>query len=113
MIRDRRIGGRAFRLGLLFLPSSALLAAIGLFIACISGSRGRVQPLWRDRWCQPLLLAGVLMLIGACLAENAGLAWAGLANWLPFIWAFWAFQPHLEGSSQRRQAVWMLSLIHI
>ena len=108
MIRDRGIGGQAFRLGLFFLPSSALLAAVGLFIACISGSRGREQPLWRDRWCQPLLLAGLLMLIGACLAENAGLAWAGLANWLPFVWAFWAFQPHLAGASQRRQAVWML-----
>ena len=108
MIRDRRIGGQAFRLGLFFLPSSALLAGIGLLIACVSGSRGREQPLWRNRWCQPLLLAGLLMLIGACLAENAGLAWAGLANWLPFVWAFWALQPHLVEASQRRQAVWML-----
>ena len=99
MSNDRPIGGRAFRLGLLFLPSSALLAAVSLLIACISGSRRREQPLWRDRWCQPLLLAGRLMLIGACLAENAGLAWAGLANWVPFIWAFWAFQPYLEGTS--------------
>ena len=60
MSNDRPIGGRAFRLGLLFLPSSALLAAVSLLIACISGSRGREQPLWRDRWCQPLLLAGLL-----------------------------------------------------
>ena len=108
MSRLQRVGGRAFRLGLFFLPSSALLAGLCLFLACISGSRGRYQPIWRDRWSQPLLLAGALMLIGACLADTGGLAWAGLGNWLPFFWAFWAFQPHLATENQRRDAAWML-----
>ena len=108
MIKPRRIGGRAFRLGLFFLPSSALLAAVCLLVACISGSRGRPEPIWRDRWCQPLLVATALMLIGSFQAETGALAWAGLANWLPFFWAFWAFQPHLASETQRRDAAWML-----
>ena len=45
------------------------------------------------------------MLLGA---ETGALAWAGLGNWLPLFWAFWAFQPHLASEQQRRQAAWML-----
>ena len=104
------------------LPSSALLGGLCFLVACISGSQGREQPIWRDPWMQPLLLAGLLMLGGACFAHSGALAWAGLANWLPFFWAFWACRPHLETAKQRRQAAWMLvagtvpvllSLIHI
>ena len=101
-------GGNAFLLGLFLLPSSALLSGICLFVACVSGSRGRDWPLWRDRWSQPFLLAALLMLVGAVVGETGTLAWAGLANWLPFFWAFWAFQPHLASEHQRRQAAWML-----
>ena len=57
---------------------------------------------------QPLLLAGLLMLVGCIFAQSGSLAWAGLANWLPFFWAFWAFRPHLATVKQRRQAAWML-----
>ena len=101
-------GGQAFRLGLFLLPSSALLGGVCLVVSCISGSRGREQPIWRDPWMQPLLLAGLLMLVGCIFAQSASLAWAGLANWLPFFWAFWAFRPHLATVKQRRQAAWML-----
>ena len=101
-------GGQAFRLGLFLLPSSALLGGVCLVVSCISGSRGREQPIWRDPWMQPLLLAGLLMLVGCIFAQSGSLAWAGLANWLPFFWAFWAFRPHLATVKQRRQAAWML-----
>ena len=93
---------------MLLLPSSALLGGLCFLVACISGSQGREQPIWRDPWMQPLLLAGLLMLGGACFAHSGALAWAGLANWLPFFWAFWACRPHLETAKQRRQAAWML-----
>ena len=93
---------------MLLLPSSALLGGLCFLVACISGSQGREQPIWHDPWMQPLLLAGLLMLGGACFAHSGALAWAGLANWLPFFWAFWACRPHLETAKQRRQAAWML-----
>jgi O-antigen ligase len=93
---------------MLLLPSSALLGGLCFLVACISGSQGREQPIWRDSWMQPLLLAGLLMLVGCCFAHSGALAWAGLANWLPFFWAFWACRPHLETVNQRRQAAWML-----
>ena len=101
-------GGQAFQLGLFLLPSSALLSGICLLVACVSGSRGRDRPVWRNRWTQPLLIAALLMLVGALGADTRPLAWAGLANWLPLFWAFWAFQPYLASEQQRRQAAWML-----
>ena len=101
-------GGQAFQLGLFLLPSSALLSGICLLVACVSGSRGRDRPVWLNRWTQPLLVAALLMLVGALGADTGPLAWAGLANWLPLFWAFWAFQPYLASEQQRRQAAWML-----
>ena len=105
---NHALGGRAFRLGLLLLPASSLLAAVCLFVACICGSRHRDQPMWRDRWLQPLLAAAMLMVVGCFVATTGSLAWAGLANWVPLFWAFWAFQPFLSTEQQRRQAAWML-----
>ena len=102
------IGERLFRIGLILLPSSALLGGLCLLAAAVIGSRGRAVSIWRDRWCQPLLLAAALMLIGALQATTGSLAWVGLGNWLPLIWAFWAFQPYLISERQRRNAAWML-----
>ena len=103
-------GWLAFQAGLFLLPSSALLAAIPLFVSCVAGSRGRQPSLWQDRWMVPLLFASVLMVIGACMAETGGLAWAGLANWIPFFWGFWAFRPFLDGAERRQRAArWLLA----
>ena len=101
-------GWLAFQAGLVLLPSSALLAAIPLFVSCVAASRGRLASLWRDRWMAPLLCASVLMVIGACVAETGGLAWAGLANWIPFFWGFWAFRPFLTHAEQRQRAARLL-----
>ena len=97
-------GWLAFQFGLFLLPSSALLAGVCLFVTCVAGSRNRAEVPLNDPWMRPLLLAAVLMLIGAILADDAGLAWAGLANWIPFFWGFWAFRPFLLTASRRQRA---------
>ena len=71
-------GERLFRIGVFLLPSSALLGGLCLLAASFRGSQGRAQPIWWDRSCQPLLLAAVLMMIGALQAQTGALAWAGL-----------------------------------
>lgn len=105
---DRLIGWRAFQLGLFLLPSSALLAGLCLLITCISGSRHRVAAIWRDPWTRPLLVAAALMIVGCFGAEDAALAWAGLANWLPLFWAFWAFRCFLDRPERRQRAATLL-----
>ena len=38
------------------------------------------------------------------------LAWAGLANWIPFFWGFWGFQPYLAlPQSRRRCSLWLVA----
>ena len=101
-------GWLAFQVGLFLLPSSALLAGLFLFVTCLAGSRGRSVRPWRDPWLLPLLVAAVLMLIGAFVAQDAGLAWAGLANWIPFFWGFWAFRPFVSTEARRQRAARML-----
>ena len=56
---------------------------------------------WKDLWNIPLLLITILMLIGSFNAYTGWLAIVGLGNWLPFFWAFWAFQPYLQDRQQK------------
>jgi hypothetical protein len=103
------LGWRCFQLGMLLLASSALLGGLLLFVALVLGSRGRRSPL-ADRANLVLLIAAGLMLLGAVGATSGGLAWAGLANWLPFFWAFWGFQPYLAtAAARRRVALWLVA----
>ena len=99
------VGWLLFQLGLLLLPSSVLLASLLLFPALILGSLRREGSYWHDRWNWPLLAASGLMLLGCFTATRTDLAWAGLANWLPFFWGFWGFQPYLADAAARRRSV--------
>lgn len=99
-----------FQLGLLLLPSSVLLASLLFVPALVLGSLHRECAYWRDCWNWPLLVAGALMLLGCFSALRVDLAWAGLANWLPFFWGFWGFQPYVAGAGARcRAALWMVA----
>ncbi|MEB3171693.1 MAG: O-antigen ligase family protein [Synechococcaceae cyanobacterium] len=101
------LGWRCFQLGLLLLASSALLAGLLLFVALVLGSRGRPAPL-ADGANRVLLAAAALMVLGAFGATSGWLAWVGLANWLPFFWAFWGYQPYLGEVGARRRVALML-----
>ncbi|MFN6352615.1 MAG: O-antigen ligase family protein [Cyanobacteriota bacterium] len=112
LAQDRPAGASAtgwacFQLGLLLLASSALLGGLALLVALILGSRGRERPL-ADPANWTLLLAALLMGVGAVGAASGWLAWVGLANWLPFFWAFWGFQPYLMTPAARRRVGCML-----
>jgi O-antigen ligase len=96
------LGWRCFQLGLFLLASSAFLAGLALLLALIMGSRGR-RPLLADRPNGVLLAAAVLMVLGCFRAASNNLAWLGLANWLPFFWGFWGFQPYLSTPAARRR----------
>ncbi|MBC1260414.1 O-antigen ligase family protein [Synechococcus sp. BSF8S] len=103
------LGWRCFQLGLLLLASSALLAGVLLLAALILGCRGR-RPWLQDRVNQVLLLVSALMVLGSVTASSGWLAWVGLANWLPFFWAFWGFLPYLATApARRRVALWLVA----
>ena len=105
-------GQQAFLLGLVLLPSSALLGGLALLAALLipnsAAPWGWRQADRRERigW----LLLVLLLLVGAVGARSGSLAWVGLGNWIPFIWAFWGFQRYLRSPAERwRAAVAMLS----
>ncbi len=101
------LGWRCFQLGLLLLASSAFLAGLLLFVALVLGSLRRSNPL-ADGANRVLLVAALLMVLGAFGSTSGWLAWVGLGNWLPFFWAFWGYQPYLGEAPARRRVALML-----
>jgi hypothetical protein len=95
-------GWRYFQLGIFMLASSALIAGLLLLVALVLGSRNRSAPL-ADGPNRVLLAVAILMVLGSFGATSGWLAWVGLANWLPFFWAFWGFQPYLASTASRRR----------
>ena len=103
-------GWICFQLGLLFLAASAFLSGLFLLTAVFLGNRQRLNGYWKDPWNIPFCIAGVLLLIGCFRAYTGWLAWVGLANWLPFFWCFWGFQPYLMTPDARRKcSLWLVS----
>ena len=81
-------------------------AGRALFLVACIASRQRAVGFGRTL-VAPVGRGGVLMVIGAGVAHGS-LAWAGLANWLPLFWAFWAFRCFLDRSDRRHRAALLL-----
>ncbi len=102
-----------FILGIFFLPSSMVIGILFLLPSFIIASLSRNKSFFTDFWNLPFLIFGLLILISAIsqnylLTNNYDGIWdtklslIGLANWIPFIWVFWASQPYLNSKAKRK-----------
>ncbi|KGG14515.1 Lipid A core O-antigen ligase related enzyme [Prochlorococcus sp. MIT 0602] len=64
----------------------------------------------KDKWNWGWIFISVLMIMGSFGAYSGWLAWVGLANWIPFFWCFWGFQPYLITSHSRKRSAFLLLL---
>ncbi len=96
-------GWLAFQVGVFLLPSSAFLSGLFLIFSLIYRTTGRSRSYLADKWNWPWVVSGFLMLLGCFGAYSGWLAWVGLANWIPFFWAFWGFQRYLCTAEARRR----------
>ncbi|WP_320666715.1 O-antigen ligase family protein [Prochlorococcus sp. MIT 1307] len=109
-VASNPLGWICFQGGLFFLPSSAFISGLFLLPALVLGSLKRKDSYWADFWNYPFLGTAILMIVGCFRAQSGWLAWIGLANWLPYFWSFWAFQPYLTTSvSRRRAGLWLVT----
>ncbi len=108
-----------FLLGIFFLPSTLLIGILFLLPALIITSLSGKKKFLRDYWDFPFFIFGLLILISAIFQNyyltnnydsiyDTKLSLIGLANWIPFIWVFWASQPYLNSQSKRRSFSIML-----
>tara|TARA_B100000900_G_scaffold411917_1_gene432585 strand:- start:13 stop:1329 length:1317 start_codon:yes stop_codon:yes gene_type:complete len=103
-----------FLLGVFFLPSTIFLGILFLIPALlISSFFLHKKNYFKDYWNYPYLFFGILILLSAILQNfilsnnyfeiwDPNLSLIGLANWIPFIWIFWAVQPYLNSNPKRR-----------
>jgi len=102
------IGWTSFQIGVLCLPSSALVSYIFLLFALFKGIFSRRDLYWKEYWNYPLLLISFLMLVGCIHSQTGWLAWLGLFNWLPFFLCFWGLQPYLLTPERRMKCASLL-----
>ena len=119
--RFGEINGRNFNLIFLFylslflLPSAFIISALLLIIVVGINAYKSPRKYFNDEWNIPLLLAGITMIISSITHTtnsqliskynlDISLTWIGLANWLPFFWFFWGFQPFLNSERKRKIA---------
>ena len=102
-----------FLLGVFFLPSTMVIGILFLLPAFAIASISLNKPFWKDYWNYPFLIFGFLIITSSIFQNylftnnykeiwDAKLSFIGLANWIPFIWIFWASQPYLNSKSKRR-----------
>jgi len=102
-----------FLLGIFFLPSTMVISILFLLPALMIASLSSHKSFFKDYWNFPFLIFGLLILISA-ISQNylltnkydaiwdTKLSLIGLANWIPFIWVFWASQSYINSKSKRR-----------
>ena len=102
-------GWRSFQLGVLFLPTSALLSGLSLvFAITVARPKPSHKPLGRPI-SRALALLSALLVLGVGTAIKPDLAAIGLANWLPLFWLFLAVGPYLStAASRHRVALWIV-----
>ena len=109
----RNYGSFLFLIGIFFIPSTLFIGALFLLPAAIIGSNLNDKPYLKDKWNYPFIVFGLLILMSSFLQNfvfinnydsiwNPILSIAGMGNWLPFIWFFWAFQPYINSESKRK-----------
>ena len=108
------LGQTLFFIGVFFLPSTIFIASLFLLPAAILSTLLNKETYFKDNWNKLLLICGTLM-ISAVLIQiyfldnlyidvlDPNLSLIGLANWIPFFWLFWSFQPYLNKSLKRKK----------
>ena len=113
LIKKESIGQTLFFLGVFLLSSTLVFSALFLIAASLIGSLSNRENYFKDNWNKSFFICGTLILLSTIFQisflENPypeiwdpSLSIIGLANWLPFFWLFWGFQPYLNNKHKRR-----------
>ena len=104
-----------FYFALFLLPSAFVISALLLIIAVGIVNYKYPRKYFNEIYNISFLFAGVYMLISSIIHTtnnqliskydlDISLTWIGLANWIPFFWCFWGFQPFLNSDKKRKIA---------
>ena len=111
-IKDK--GEILFLSGIFLLPSAFFFSVILIILSGIINSFFYKDGFFKDKWNKPFLAIGILIFISTLIHLsglynpyqeylNSNLSLLGIFNWIPFFWLFWATQPYLESSKQRKK----------
>ena len=115
----KNVGYFVFLIGIFILPSMLFFASICFLIAGLIGSFNNKNNYFNDKWNNRFFICGLLIIISAGThifklnntygdLLDANLSIAGIFNWLPFFWLFWALQPYIDSKQKRKKAALLL-----
>ena len=112
-----RIGVKFFNLGVFFLLSAPVVAAVFLVISSILSSLNSEINYFQDKSNRVFILSSIVIISTTFLnhiylTENNVIAgykplvnWIGILNWIPYFYFFWTFQKFLDSSVLRKNTV--------
>ena len=107
-----------FLIGLFLLPSAFTLGTAILLI-CVFYGVYIGKGYFKDKLNIIFFVAVIFLIFSAIVHSNFNdylsnyklnhsLSWIGLANWIPFFFCFWGFQPYLNCKTKRRRTAFAL-----
>ena len=113
--RLSKLGQILFFIGIFFLPSTIFIASLFLLPAAILSTFLNKKDYLKDNWNNLFLTCGALMILTVLLQVyvlknlyfdiwDSNLSLIGLANWIPYFWLFWSFQPYLKDQKKRKNS---------
>ena len=111
-INTKELGFDFLKYGILVIPTVLPLSILLIFISGSISSYYNFKSLFKDKWYTTIFLSAIFM-IASCFYNSFYsdlsiyseyknfLNWIGLANWIPFIWLFWALQSYLSNNQNR------------
>ena len=112
-----RIGVKFFNLGVFFLLSAPVLAAVFLLFSSVLSSLNSEINYFQDKSNRVFILSSIVIICSTILnhiyhTENNVIAgykplvnWIGILNWIPYFYFFWTFQKYLDSSVLRKNTV--------
>ena len=112
-----RIGVKFFNLGVFFLLSAPVLAAVFLVISSALSSTNSEINYFQDKSNRVFILSSIVIISTTFLShiyhtENNVIDgykplvnWIGILNWIPYFYCFWAFQKYLDSRVLRKNTV--------
>jgi len=105
-----------FFIAIFFLASVPILSCVLILLTSIFSKKNKSKDFFKNKWNYPFLVS-IFLMLGSCTNHffinseiyinewNPIISLAGLANWVPFFFIFWAIEDFIKTATDRKKVI--------